>query len=355
MIQTLIKKLKTHRKIAVISHVRPDSDAIGSQVALCLWLRKNGIEAMAFNEDELHPSVAWIQKPFTVERPDTARLATADAFVYLDGNSHERFGRAGEFARDSGRPIYMIDHHPDPADYFEAAVSEVSASSTAELVFRVFEESDPGLIDREVAEALYAGMMTDTGSFRYDSVSAYTHRAVAELIDRGGIVPESVHARIFDGRKPGQLILLGKCLDRIQLHARDMIATISVTDSMLKSTDSTYDDLEGVVNYPLTIAGVRASVLMCEVGGRVKLSFRSKKVFNVNHWARNFNGGGHEKAAGAWHDGPLEKTLEKVLETGMQQMDAKPDAKPDTEPDTEPDTYPDTDTNPDTSRPGPSV
>lgn len=334
MIQTLIKKLKTHRKIAVISHVRPDCDAIGSQVALCLWLKKNGIDAMAFNEDEMHPSVAWIQKAFAVERPDAAILATADAFVYLDGNSHERFGRAGEFARDSGRPVYLVDHHPDPAGYFDAAVSVVSASSTAELIFRVFEESDPGLIDRDVAEALYAGMMTDTGSFRYDSVSAYTHRAVAELIDRGGIVPETLHARIFDGKKPGQLILLGKCLDRIQLHARNMIATISVTDSMLKSTDSTYDDLEGVVNYPLTIAGVRASVLMCEVDGRVKLSFRSKSVFNVNHWARNFDGGGHEKAAGAWHDGPLEKTLEKVLETGMQQMDADSDTDSGKDPDT---------------------
>ncbi|MFN2374319.1 MAG: bifunctional oligoribonuclease/PAP phosphatase NrnA, partial [Cyclonatronaceae bacterium] len=210
MIQTLIKKLKTHQKIAVISHVRPDCDAIGSQVALCLWLKKNGIGAMAFNEDELHPSVAWIQKGFAVERPDTGRLAKADAFVYLDGNSHERFGRPGEFARDSGLPLYMIDHHPDPAGYFEIAVSEVSASSTAELVFRVFEESNLDLIDREVAEALYAGMMTDTGSFRYDSVSAYTHRAIAELIDRGGIVPEAIHANIFDGKKPGQLILLGK-------------------------------------------------------------------------------------------------------------------------------------------------
>lgn len=349
MIQTLIKKLKTHRKIAVISHVRPDCDAIGSQVALCLWLKKNGIDAMAFNEDKLHPSVAWIQEAFAVERPDTTKLATADAFVYLDGNSHERFGRAGEFARDSGRPIYMIDHHPDPADYFEIAVSVVSASSTAELVFRVFEESDPGLIDKEVAEALYAGMMTDTGSFRYDSVSAYTHRAIAELIDRGGIVPEELHVRIFDGKKPGQLILLGKCLDRIQLHARNMIATISVTDSMLKSTDSTYDDLEGVVNYPLTIAGVRASVLMCEVDGRVKLSFRSKSVFNVNHWARTFDGGGHEKAAGAWHDGPLEKTLEKVLETGMQQMDADSGADADPDPDT------DLNSDPGKSRPGQSV
>lgn len=323
MIHTLINKLKTHQHISVISHIRPDCDAIGSQVALCLWLEKNGISATAFNEDIPPPPIAWMLEYFPVIQPDTAKLAASEAFVYLDGNSHGRFGRAGEFARDSGLPIYMIDHHPDPENYFELAVSEVTASSTAELVFRIFEETDLSLIDRAVAESLYAGMMTDTGSFRYDSVSAYTHRAVAKLIERGGFKPEAVHAHIFDGKKPGQLILLGKCLERIQLHERNMIATISVTGSMLKDTDSSYDDLEGIVNYPLTIEGVSASILMCELEGRVKLSFRSKNLFNVNHWARNFDGGGHEKAAGAWHSGPLEKTLKDVLKAGREQLKSK--------------------------------
>jgi bifunctional oligoribonuclease and PAP phosphatase NrnA len=323
MIPTLIKKLKSHRRVAVISHVRPDCDAIGSQVALCLWLRKNGIEAVAVNDDEIHPSVAWITRAFPVSGPGNPALAEADAYVYVDGNAHERFGKAGEIARDSGRPVYMIDHHPDPAGYFDVAVSVVSASSTAELVFRIFEESDQELIDRDVAEALYAGIMTDTGSFRFDSVSAFTHRAVAELIDRGKIVPETIHQRIFDGKKSGQLILLGKCLERIRLHAGNSIATITVTEAMLGDTGSTYDDLEGVVNYPLSIAGVKASVLLCEVDGRVKLSLRSKEVFNVNHWARNFGGGGHEKAAGAWHDGPLDRAAAEVVEAGLQQLNGK--------------------------------
>jgi bifunctional oligoribonuclease and PAP phosphatase NrnA len=325
MIQRLINKLKSHKKISVISHVRPDCDAIGSQVALCLWLKKNGIEAAAFNEDVPPPSISWMLDYFPVRQPDPKVLAESDAFVYLDGNSHERFGSAGNFVRNSGRPLYLIDHHPDPADYFDLAVSVVSASSTAELIYRIYEDTDLSLIDKPIAESLYAGMMTDTGSFRYDSVSAFTHRAVAGLIERGGFVPETVHARIFDLKKPKQLILLGMCLKRIRLHESNMIATISVTESMLEDTDSAYEDLEGIVNYPLTIAGVMASILMCEVEGRVKLSFRAKGEFNVNHWARNFDGGGHQKAAGAWHDGPLEKTLQDVLKAGREQLKSEPE------------------------------
>lgn len=321
MISKLSERLYSFKgsKIGVISHVRPDADCIGAQIALSRWLMQLGVEVIACNDDPVPPNLEWMLQHYSIRKTDFALLKDCSAYVFVDGNHPDRFGDAGRIAEKSGKPMFMIDHHPDPADVFEIMVSDVNASSTCELVYQLFDH--PGTsMDLPAAEAIYAGIITDTGSFRFDSVSARTHEVVAELIKAVGLETEPIHRKIFDGRTLNQLQLLARALNSVQMHQNNRIATLSVTQKLLRETGTSYHDLEGIVNYGLGIRGVQAAVLLCELDNKVKLSLRSNSHIDVNIWARELNGGGHVKAAGAFHDGPLEKAVEETVAIGAKQL-----------------------------------
>lgn len=321
MIELLIQELQLLRgkTVGVISHVRPDADCIGSQVALCRWLTKAGINAVAFNDDELSPNLGWLEDFYPLKKPTVKLFRSCDAFIFVDGNHPGRFGKAGEMAAKSDKDLFLIDHHPQPADLFKVSVSDVKTSSTAELVYLLF-AAFPEYLDVESAEAIYAGIMTDTGSFRFDSVTASTHAAVSALIQSTGLQTEPIHRKIYDGKKLNQIHLLASVLGSIELHENNRIASLTVTKKMLAQHNSEYHDLEGMVNYGLSIDGVLASVLFCEMSDKVKLSLRSVSYIDVNKWARLFNGGGHVKAAGAWFNGSMEDALRVVIAEGAKQL-----------------------------------
>ncbi|MCP9291130.1 DHH family phosphoesterase [Gracilimonas sediminicola] len=320
MFKNFISKILQHQKVAVFSHVRPDGDCLGSQVALCLWLQKNGVETSAFNEDSIPENMGWLLDFFPISKPMEAELSNFDAFVVVDGNALHRFGETAEKISELGKPVYMIDHHPDPDDIFEEFVSEVEASSTCELVYRLYAEHDPKQIDEHAAKAMYLGLVTDTGSFQFDSVKPGTLHAAADLLDRGGFTPNQITEKIYSSRPLRQLKLLSLALDTIELHAGGKISTITITRDMFEQTGTSNEDTEGFVQYPLSVEGVKACVLFREDGDRIKLSLRSQSDIDVNKWARKFNGGGHKKAAGAWHSGPLQTAVDEVINAGKEQL-----------------------------------
>lgn len=320
MFKNFISKTLKHQKVAVFSHVRPDGDCLGSQVALCLWLQKNGIETSAFNEDSVPENMGWLHDFFPISKPSVSGLSAFDAFVVVDGNALHRFGDTAEQIAELDKPVYMIDHHPDPDDIFEEFVSEVEASSTCELVYRLYAEHNPDQIDEHAAKAMYLGLVTDTGSFQFDSVKPGTLQAAADLLDRGGFTPNQITEKIYSSRPLKQLKLLSMALETIELHAGGDISTITITRKMFDETGTTNEDTEGFVQYPLSVEGVKACVLFREDGDRVKLSLRSQSEIDVNKWARKFNGGGHKKAAGAWHPGPMKTAIEEVINAGKEQL-----------------------------------
>lgn len=308
------------KSVGVISHVRPDADCIGAQVALCRWLEKNGIHAQAFNDDDLNPNIVWLGKHFPIQITSIKKVRACDAYIFVDGNHPDRFGIAGEVAEKSKNPVFLIDHHPDPAKIFTFAVSDVKCSSTCELVFKLY-ALDSEQLDLPAAEAMYAGIMTDTGSFRFDNVSYRTHRAVAKMIKETGLKTEPIHKRIYDEKKLKHIRLLALVLGTIELHYDNQIATLTVTKQLLEQTGCSYNDLEGMVNYGLSISGVKAAVIFCEMNNKIKLSFRSNSNIDVNTWARQFNGGGHVKAAGGWVEGPsMSYAVKQVLKEGKARL-----------------------------------
>lgn len=319
MFQELITNLLSFKKVAVFSHVRPDGDCIGSQIALCFWLQKNGVEATAYNEDSVNKNLKWLTEYYPIEKPNKENIELADAYVFVDGNALHRFGEHAELLVNSDKPMFMIDHHPQPDDIFKAYVSDVSASSTCELVYKMFEEHDISQIDSKVAKALYTGLVTDTGSFQFESVKPYTLTAAANLLELGNFTPDFVVQKLYSSKPMKQLKLLGMALETITLHENKQIATMYVTQAMFNKTGTTNEDTEGLVAYPLSIEGVKACVFFRESNDGIKLSLRSQSDINVNEWARKLNGGGHAKASGAWFKGSLEEAIPEVLKVGRNQ------------------------------------
>lgn len=320
MYQQFISKILRHKKVAVFSHLRPDGDCLGSQIALCLWLQKNGVEAVAFNEDDIPANLSWLTDFFPVQKPSVSEIESFDGFVVVDGNALPRFGVAAEVIADLDRAVYMIDHHPQPDDIFEVAISRTEYSSTAELIFELYMEHDAEQIDPSSAKSMFTGIVTDTGSFQFDSVTPNTLKAGAELITRGGFTPNEVVELVYSTKTENQLQLLSKALSTIRVHGNQQIAIICVTKAMFEETNTKKEDTEGFVSYPLSITGVKACALFREDDDQIKVSLRSRSEIDVNKWARNFNGGGHKKAAGAWHAGPLEKAIKEVIAVGEQQL-----------------------------------
>ena len=325
MYKEFIKEVFKYKQVGVISHIRPDGDCIGSQIAICKWLELNGIQCRAYNDDPVPDNLQWLESEnnLQIEVPEPGDFSACDLFILMDGNATHRFGIFDSWFQDQKeRPsLFMIDHHPDPDDQFDLMISVPEASSTCELVYKLFMQHDPDQIDITIAKALYTGIITDTGSLQFDSVTPETVEITADLLRRGDFKPNSVIETLYSNRTLAQLKLLSLALESVSLFQNNQIALIYVTGEMLKSTGTGFEDCEGFVNYPLEISGVKAAIFMKDHGeDGIRMSLRSRSDIDVNKWARVFGGGGHKKAAGAWHKGPLKKAIKDVIDEGAKQL-----------------------------------
>lgn len=313
-----IEQILQHKKIGVVTHIRPDGDAIGSQVAASIWLSKFGKHVYAFNDDPIPDNLSWLLTYFPVQKTDKTQVESCDAYLCLDGNSASRFGEMGESIFNSGKPVYLIDHHPNPQGNFAAMLWNVKACSTAELVFHLYMNTNMDLMDTEAAKAIYTGMVTDTGSFRFDSVTADVHTIIAEVLRRGRFSPPVVHEAIYDNRNLNQVQLLGLALESLQTTVDGKIGYITVKAEHFEKTGTQYSDTEGFSAYALGLKGVIAGVVFSELEKGIKLSLRSKRDLDCTRWAGAFNGGGHVRASGGWFFGTMEDAVKQVLEKGIE-------------------------------------
>lgn len=227
-------------------------------------------------------------------------IQKATLFFCLDFNDLGRIAGLGTLISASAAPKVLIDHHPQPTDFAQFALHTVSASSTCELIYNFIElMGDQKLVDKEIANCLYAGIMTDTGSFRFPSTSARTHRIVAALIEAGA-TNAFVHQSVYDDSTEDRLRLLGYSLgEKLRVLPELHTAYITLSESEMQRFHYRKGDTEGLVNYCLSIRGIRFAAFFAERDGMIKTSFRSKGSFDVNAFARaHFSGGGHRNAAG---------------------------------------------------------
>jgi phosphoesterase RecJ-like protein len=238
-------------------------------------------------------------------------IAGANIVFTLDFNTLKRIDQMGARVAESAAKKVMIDHHQEPDDYADIMFSNPAIGSTCEFVFQIIDAM--GLakhINQDIASCLYTGIVTDTGSFRFPSVTSATHRAVATLIDAGANHSE-IHEKIKDNARPDRLKLLGIALKNMVFISEFKTAYITISQDELDACNYQKGDTEGFVNYGLSVAGIEMAVLMTENKKEemIKISFRSKGDLAVNLFAKTyFEGGGHINAAGGKSDKTLRET-----------------------------------------------
>ena len=306
------------QNILITAHKSPDGDAIGSSLALYHYLRAKGITAKVMMPNNYPEFLKWMPGNDVVmiyeenEEAGDDVIAKADLVFSLDYNVLYRTGVMAPKLEASEAKFIMIDHHQQPADYPAVTFSDTSSCSTCEMIYEFIEGlGDVDLIDDSAAQAMYCGIMTDSGSFRFPSVTVKTHKIVGDLIARG-LDHGAIHRNVYDTNRLDRLKLIGHALsNKLEVMSHLKTAIIFLTQEELAKYDYRSGDTEGLVNQALSLDGVNFAVFMREgKKGEVKMSFRSKGRFDVNQFARtHFDGGGHMNAAGAARWAPMEQVL----------------------------------------------
>jgi len=304
------------RRFVLTTHVNPDGDAIGSEIALAHHLRSRGKEATILNSSPTPRFYRFLDpegeiRIFKRER-DLEVLRTADAFFILDISDWERLREVGKVMREMATLRVCIDHHPAPDKLAHIMWIDPGASATGELIYKLVRQTG-GRLEGKVGEALYAAILADTGSFRFSNTTANAHRVAAELIE-AGVKPHRIYHEVYERNSRARVRLMGLALSNLQYEREGRLAWFAITKKMLEETGATPQDTESLAEFPRSIDQVQASVMFMEVNnGRVKVSLRSQEGLVVNEVAQRLGGGGHPQAAGALIEGDLNSVIGKVL------------------------------------------
>lgn len=315
--------LQTPKNIVIIPHKNPDSDAIGSTLALWHYLKNKGQEAVIVAPNDYPEFLKWMPGETEIIKFDTQKeeaqkyIEDANVIFTLDFNDLSRIGEMSTVVAKSEATFIMIDHHQQPADYATYMYSDTNMSSTCEMVYNfICFLDEENAITPEMASCLYSGIMTDTGSFRFSATTSTTHRVIASLMDKGAKNSE-IHNAIYDTNSPSKLQLLGCALKNLVVLEEYNTVYITLSKQELLNNDFRKGDTEGFVNYGLSLKGIKFATIFIEnlQEPYVKISLRSKGDFSVNEFARtHFNGGGHTNAAGGRSDDSMENTVSRFKE-----------------------------------------
>lgn len=318
--EAINKAIEQANSIVITTHKSPDGDAIGSSLSLQLYLQKLGKDVSVIVPDAFPKFLGWMKGADEIVYFDgqtskaTTLIEKADLIFSLDYNSLDRVGVLGELIGEQDAVKVVIDHHQNPKDFADHYFVDTDCCSTCQLIYELIESfNNLSMIDVPMGECIYCGIMTDTGSFRFPSTTAKTHQIISTIVALG-VEGSKIHQYVYDTYSEHRLRLLGYALtEKMKVFTESKAAYISLSSKELKSFNYIKGDTEGLVNYPLSIDGIKMAILLTEKEGEVRLSFRSKDDVYVNELAReHFSGGGHVYAAGGKFDGTLEEALKAV-------------------------------------------
>ncbi len=318
-IHAIRELLAQPRRIAIVTHARPDGDAVGSSLGLAHSLRSREHQVQVVVPNAYADFLAWLPGQEAIidhqKEPEQAAqaLEQAELIFCLDFNVPARLEALAQKLLRSPATRILIDHHRDPEHFTRYRWHDTAASSTAELVYTFLEQLDAlSWLNRDAAECLYVGMLTDTGSFRFSSTSPDTFR-IAGLLLGYGLDIELIYERIYHTFTEDRMRFFGhSLLNKMQIFPGYRTGLIVINQQELEQYRVRTGDTEGLVNYPLSISGIVFAALIIDRGNLRKMSFRSKGQFNVDQFARDhFNGGGHRNASGGQSTDSLDKVVEQ--------------------------------------------
>ncbi len=317
-IKEVAEAIKKYDNYIITTHINVEGDAIGSELAIFYLVKQLGKNAVIINSDPVPDRYRFVPGWNKIAVADDGRPEGYGNIIIVDCPTIERSGKIAQFISKSKIKI-NIDHHVSNENFADFNWVEPDASSCGEMIFNLYKRMSLN-INEEIAAMLYIAILTDTGSFRYDSTTSDTHRIAGELI-KLGVHPPKMAEKVYETKTLGDIELLSKALSTITMTRNGRIVYLCVTKKMLDDTNTVPDRTDGFVNFARSIDGCEISIFFredTEVAQRVHVGFRSKGRVNVNVLAGKFGGGGHPKASGCTVEGDLHEAIKKVLEVAEE-------------------------------------
>lgn len=317
--EILKERIEASQNILITTHVNSDGDAIGSTLAMKGILKKLSKIVHIVTPNDFPGFLQWMEGAEDIliyyhSKQKVKDLAkNADLILCIDYNDSKRLENAEKTILESRAYKILIDHHPDPGNFTDLVISDLSPGSSAEVIYSLIKDMGyDHLIDKPIAESLYTGVMTDTGNFSFASSYPGVWIMVAELLEKG-IDKDRIYSLVYDNYSEKRMRMMGYCLnEKMQVFPELNTAVIGLTKQEMEKFDHVPGDTEGFVNLPFSIKGIKLTALFLEKKDHVRISMRSRGNFSVNKLSRkHFNGGGHLNAAG----GELKMSVEEAIKT----------------------------------------
>ena len=302
-------------RIIVTTHMSPDGDGLGSELAVWRLMSQFGKKTLILNSDPVPENYAFLTEYALYNVcSDNELFSEKDLIIVLDISNIERLGRLSRVIGACSAKKICIDHHLENSGFADLNYTDSSASSTGELVYRI--SKSMGIeIDNVSALGIYTAIITDTGAFKYSNTTSSVHRIIAEMID-AGVSPDHVYSRIYEQKSEERMRLLGEVLRKIKSSCNGRVVWSEVTLEMRKKENVEYEETDGFIDQLGFIGDIEIYLLFLERDdGRIKISLRSKNNFDVNRFAGKFNGGGHIHASGILLEGEMENVRNKIMKS----------------------------------------
>lgn len=316
----ILEIIHSNNSFIITTHVNPDGDAIGSELALAYFLQKLNKKFLIINHSPTPENYLFLDEEKLINKYNPSfddQILNADVLIAVDFNTIGRTRSMVEALKKSNAYKIIIDHHRNPQNFVNEIFIDVDTAATGILIYELIKKYNPNFIDKKTADALYTAIMTDTGSFRFERITPEVHLIVADLIERG-TNPTIIYNKVYNEISYEKLKLLGVSISNINLELDGKIAYMVIDLNLLQKylPNEEEFDVDGFVNYCLSLKTTIVGILFFELKNGVKVSLRSKGTFPVNLLAEKFSGGGHLNAAGIRLD---EEKLDDVIPRILQQ------------------------------------
>ena len=323
---SMIAALSACRKVLVTTHARPDGDALGSTAALVLGLRTKGIAADVLLQPKSPNKYAFVYENagLTYRSADPGlpadfSLAGYDAFVAVDTGTWSQLPGLRAHVDALAGKKFVIDHHLTQEDWADVKLVDTTAGAACEIVAELLQQWHIPLT-KQIGEALYVGLVSDTGWFQYSNTRPYALRLAAQLLELG-VDADALYQRLYNSERPQRVLLQARAMQTLELLADNRVAVMTIARDDLIAVNATTNDTEGLINVPLAVKDVQVSVVLSEPlepdgpgSEAIRCSFRSKGRIDVAAFAAQFGGGGHARAAGAKITGTLAATKATIVD-----------------------------------------
>ncbi|HQI17057.1 MAG TPA: bifunctional oligoribonuclease/PAP phosphatase NrnA [Bacillota bacterium] len=313
--QNIISKIKESGKIAILSHIMPDGDSIGSSLALYNALKKYGKDVRFILDDEIPTIYGFLEGSDRVREP--GQFEHFDTVLVLDCGDVERLGKSSLYL--NGNYVINIDHHISNKEFGSLNLVDTGSAASGEIIYDLIKSLDIGM-DRGICECLYTAIVTDTGQFQYSNTTSRTHQIVGDLID-SGVNVSRMFERIYQNNSKEKIVLMKTALSTLEFFHNDATSCISLSLEQMKEANALDEDTEGIINLARDIGCVEVAMFLKEIEpGLIKVGLRSKKKANVAAVALRFGGGGHVHAAGCTVHGTIAEVKEKMLDAVAEEL-----------------------------------